>query len=187
MKKLSLGVLGVSNHFIKRIVLPAKQVADIELKAIASRSKLKADACAKAFDIPCSFDSYRELLNSSEIDAVYIPLPNHLHAEWITKAADAGKHILCEKPLSMNAGEAQSLLDHCRKRGVGLMEAFMYKYHPQWQAVRDIIRTGNIGRLSYIHTSFSYNNPAPDNIRNIKELRSTNKYLYSQEILIDNV
>ncbi len=169
MKKLRLGVLGVSNHFIKRIVLPAKQVSNIELIAIASRSEQKAIECAKSFDIPFYFGDYQSLLNSSEIDAVYIPLPNHLHAEWIMNAADAGKHVLCEKPLSMNADEAKVVFEYCQKKGVCLMEAFMYKYHPQWQTVRNIIRTNNIGKLTYIHTSFSYNNPSAENIRNVKE------------------
>jgi len=168
MKKLRLGVLGVSNHFIKRIVLPAKQLTNIQLTSIASRSELKASKYAKAFDIPHYYGDYQQLLDSTDIDAVYIPLPNHLHGEWIRKAADAGKHILCEKPLSMNAHEAKAVVEYCQKKGVYLMEAFMYKYHPQWQKVRDIIRTNNIGKISFIHTSFSYNNPSPTNIRNIK-------------------
>jgi len=169
MKKISLGVLGVSNHFIKRVVLPAQQLANIDLKAIASRSELKAREYAKAFEIPHSYGDYQSLLDSSDIDAVYIPLPNHMHAEWIKKAADANKHILCEKPLSMSADEAKMVVEYCQTKGVYLMEAFMYKYHPQWQTVQNIIRTNNIGKISYINTSFSYNNPSPKNIRNIKE------------------
>jgi len=169
MKKLKLGVLGVSNHFIKRIVIPANQLSNVELVAVASRSKSKANDCAQSFNIPHAFENYQSLLNSTSIDAVYIPLPNHLHAEWILKAADAGKHVLCEKPLSMNADEAQYVVEYCQKKGVCLMEAFMYKHHPQWQTALDIIRTNNIGKVNYIHTSFSYNNPSPTNIRNIKE------------------
>lgn len=169
MKKIKLGVLGVSNHFIKRIVLPLKEQEDIELKAIASRCSAKASDCAYRFEVPKSFKDYQSLLNNEEIDAVYIPLPNHLHAEWIKKAASAGKHVLCEKPLCLNADEVEEVIEHCQKNNVVLMEAFMYKHHPQWIKVRDIVRTNNIGTIRYINTSFSYNNPTATNIRNIKE------------------
>ncbi len=169
MQKIKIGVLGVSNHFIKRIVLPIQQLEDIELHAIASRSEIKAHELAKEFNIPNSFGSYQQLLDNKNIDAVYIPLPNHLHAEWIKKTADSGKHILCEKPLCLNTDEAKEAIEYAQKKGVLLMEAFMYKFHPQWQLVKDIIRTNNIGQINYIHTSFSYNNPSPTNIRNIVE------------------
>ncbi len=169
MKTLRLGILGVSNHFIKRIVLPASETSCIQLAAIASRSESKAIEAAKEFGIDQAYGSYEELLRSDQVDAVYIPLPNHLHTEWIKKAADAGKHILCEKPMCMHADEVIDVVEYCQKKDVYLMEAFMYKHHPQWQKARDVIRTNNIGKIRYISTSFSYNNPAPSNIRNIKE------------------
>nr|WP_321407374.1 Gfo/Idh/MocA family oxidoreductase [uncultured Carboxylicivirga sp.] len=169
MEKVRIGVLSTSNHFIKRIILPVQQLDNVELYAIASRSELKAQEIANEFGIPFHYGSYEDLLADENIDAVYIPLPNHMHAEWIKKAADAGKHILCEKPLCMNTAEAEEILEHTQRKDVLLLEAFMYKFHPQWQLVRDIIRTNNIGKITYIHTSFSYNNPSANNIRNIAE------------------
>lgn len=169
MQKLKIGVIGASNHFIKRVVLPVKQLDNIELYGIASRSEIKAQELAKEFAIPNYYGSYEALLLDNNVDAVYIPLPNHMHAEWIKKSADAGKHILCEKPLCMNTSEAEEVLEYTQRKNVILTEAFMYKFHPQWQFIRDIVRTNNIGKISYVHTSFSYNNPAPNNIRNILE------------------
>ncbi|MBS2213069.1 Gfo/Idh/MocA family oxidoreductase [Carboxylicivirga mesophila] len=169
MMKLKIGVLGVSNHFIKRVVLPMQELSNIELYAIASRSLNKSAEVAQQFNIEHYYGSYDQLLANKEVEAVYIPLPNHMHAEWIKKAANTGKHILCEKPMSMNAEEAMEVVEYCQKRGVILMEAFMYKHHPQWLKVRDIIRTNNIGKIQYINTSFSYNNASASNIRNVKE------------------
>lgn len=168
MKKIKIGILGVSNHFIKRIILPASRINTIEIYAIASRSKAKVEAAAKLFNIPVCYDDYQSLLDDTNVDIVYIPLPNHLHAEWIKKAADAGKHILAEKPLCLDAQQAQEVIDYVQAKGVHLMEAFMYKFHPQWQFVRDIIRTNNIGKVTYIHSAFSYTNTSPTNIRNVK-------------------
>lgn len=168
MKRIKLGVLGVSNHFVKRVMLPLCELEKVELFAIASRSEQKAAETAHTFNVRKAYGSYEALINDTEVDAVYIPLPNHMHAQWIKLAAAAGKHILCEKPLCMNAAEAVEVVEFCQKKGVVLMEAFMYKYHPQWQKVRDIIRTNNIGKVQYINTSFSYNNPSATNIRNIK-------------------
>jgi predicted dehydrogenase len=169
MKKLRLGVLGCSNHFIKRVVLPVKELENVDLCAIASRNIKKAEEIARQFQLQKSYGNYQHLLDDKNIDAVYIPLPNHMHFEWVKKAAVAGKHILCEKPMCMNADEGQELVEVCQKNNVVLMEAFMYKYHPQWIKVKNIIRTNNIGKIQYINTAFSYNNPSASNIRNIKE------------------
>lgn len=169
MEKLRLGILGVSNHFIKRMVLPIIQLPEVEMVAIASRSMDKAESAAKEFGIHRAYGSYEDLIKDSKVDAVYIPLPNHMHAEWIEKSINAGKHVLCEKPLCMNAEEARRLVQLANEKGKYLMEAFMYKFHPQWQFVYDHIRTNNIGKINYIHTSFSYNNPSETNIRNILE------------------
>ena len=169
MKKLKIGVLGVSNHFVKRIVLPLQKTQNCYIYGIASRNEEKAAFASKQFNIPKYYNSYDELLSDDDIDMVFIPLPNHLHAEWIKKSAEARKHILCEKPLCLNAGEAEEAIAYAEKKGVKLMEAFMYKFHPLWVHVKDIVRTNQIGKITYLHTSFSYNNPSRTNIRNIKE------------------
>lgn len=162
-------VLGVSNHLTKRIVLPLQNTTHCELYAIASRNAKKADLFAKEFGIPKVHNSYEHLLQDPDIDFVYIPLPNHLHLEWIKKAAMAKKHILCEKPLALNAKEAQECADLASKQDVKLMESFMYKFHPLWIHAKNTIRTNQLGKLMYINASFAYNNPAPDNIRNKKD------------------
>ncbi len=161
------GVLGASGHFRKKVSLPAHEADGVELFAIASREEAAAARAAAELGIPRHYGSYEALLADEEVEAVYIPLPNHLHLEWIKKAADAGKHILCEKPVGLDAGEVEEAITHCGKRGVLLMEAFMYRFHPQWQYARDLIRTGNIGTLNAVQASFFYNNTDPANIRNI--------------------
>ena len=117
--------------------------------------------------IPRAYGSYDSLLADDDIEAVYIPLPNHLHAEWTLRAAAAGKHVLCEKPLAMSAAEAAEMVEGCAAAGVLLMEAFMYRLHPLWQRVRSLIDAHDIGELRTIQTFFSYHNVDPDNIRNI--------------------
>ncbi len=169
LNNLKIGVLGVSNHLIKRIILPLQETSDCYIHGIASRSQEKARTASEKYNIPKYYTSYEELIADEDIDAIYIPLPNHLHAEWIKRSADAGKHILCEKPLCMNAEEAEKVISYVDKKGVKLMEAFMYKFHPLWVHVKNIIDTKQIGDITYIHTSFSYNNPSKTNIRNIKE------------------
>lgn len=161
------GVLGASGHFRKKVSLPAQEAEGVELFAIASRDIAAAERTAGLLGIPRHYGSYEALLADDEVEAVYIPLPNHLHLEWIKKAADAGKHILCEKPLGLDAGEVEEAIVHCRKRDVLLMEAFMYRFHPQWRYARDLIRTGNIGTLNAVQATFFYNNTDPANIRNI--------------------
>ena len=169
MKKLKIGVLGVSNHLIKRIILPLQETNNCFIYGIASRNSEKAISASRQYNIPKYYESYDDLLSDKDIDIVYIPLPNHLHAEWIKKSADAGKHVLCEKPLCMNAKESEDAISYVDKKGIKLMEAFMYKFHPLWIHVKNIIDTKQIGDITYIHTSFSYNNPSKTNIRNIKE------------------
>ena len=169
MKKLKIGILGTSNHYLKRIVLPLQKTEYCESYAIGSRNIEKAAALAKEFNIPLWYGSYDAVLNDPQVDMVYIPLPNHLHKEWVEKCIDAAKPVLCEKPLGMDANEAEAMIQKAQDANVPLMEGFMYRFHPMWQHVRNIVRTNQIGSVQYIHTSFSYNNPSPGNIRNIPE------------------
>jgi predicted dehydrogenase len=167
MKPVVWGVLSVSDHFKLRVHPNVSKSPLVELRGIASRSKLKAEAAAHDLGIKRAYGSYEELLADREIEAVYIPLPNHLHAEWVKKAADAGKHVLCEKPFAMNAPEAEAAIRHAEGKGVKVMEAFMYPFHPQWRRAREIIRSGEIGEVQAVHTLFSYMLKDPTNIRNI--------------------
>lgn len=169
MKKLKIGILGTSNHFLKRIVLPLQQTNNCEAFAIGSRNIEKAEAMAQEFNIPMWYGSYQAVLDDPDVDMIYIPLPNHMHKEWVEKSIDAGKPVLCEKPLGMTAAEANLMVAKAQEAGIPLMEGFMYMFHPMWQHARNIIKTGQIGEVQYIHTAFSYNNPSPTNIRNIPE------------------
>jgi predicted dehydrogenase len=169
MEKVKLGVLGVSSHFLKRTLLPLKQSKNVDLYAVASRDAEKSKEAAEKFGIPKNYGSYEDLLKDPDVEVVFIPLPNHLHLEWIKKCADAGKHILCEKPLTMNALEAEEAVNYAASKGVILMEAFMYRFQPQWIRAKEICDVGEIGSIVSIQTIFSYNNPDPNNIRNIAE------------------
>ncbi len=167
----------------------------MELYGLASRDPEKSQRLCHRYNIPKSYASYEDLLADSSITAVYIPLPNHLHLEWIQKAADAGKHILCEKPLALNAREAEEAIAYTRNKGVLLMEAFMYRFHPQWIRARELVETENIGGIKAVQTFFSYNNTDPHNIRNIRDMGggaildigcyavSTARYLFGREPL----
>ncbi len=170
MEAVRWGILGVSGHFIKRVVIPLRNSGLINLRAIASRDEKRAKEAAKKYGFEKFYGSYDSLLNDKEVEAVYIPLPNNMHVEWVKKAADAGKHILCEKPLALNAREAEELVEYTDKRGVMLMEAFMYRFHPQWIRARELCDIGEIGSLSATQCFFSYNNRDPNNIRNKKEM-----------------
>jgi predicted dehydrogenase len=151
-------------------VITGIQGADrCEVLAIASRDEEKAKAAAAAHGIPRWYGSYEALLADPDVDAVYIPLPNHLHATWTMQAARAGKHVLCEKPLAMTAADAREMAAVARSSQVLLMEAFMYRLHPSWLAVRQLVASGRIGRLVAVDSWFSYFNDDPANIRNIRE------------------
>ncbi len=113
----------------------------------------KAKQAARELGLARSYGSYEALLADPGIDAVYIPLPNHLHAEWVKKAADAGKHVLCEKPFALDAAQADEAVRYAESRGVKVMEAFMYRFHPQWVHAREVVRSGEIGKVQFIHTS----------------------------------
>ena len=163
------GVLG-SALITRRWVIPAIQsAAGCELRAIASRDSARAQAVAAEFGIEGAYGSYEELLAAPDIEAVYIPLPNHLHAEWVKHAADAGKHILCEKPLTLDAAEAQDVVEHCARRGVLLMEAFMYRFHPAWIHAMELIAAGRIGRVTDVNVWFAFRSDRPDDYRHTPE------------------
>ncbi len=170
MDKIRWGVLSTAKIGINNVI-PAMQKSELcEIVAIASSKLEKARAAATKLDIPKAYGSYEELLNDPEIEAVYVPLPNQLHVSWSIKALEAGKHVLCEKPLGLTATEARKLLDAAEKYPkLKIMEAFMYRHHPQWQRARQLIDEGKIGDLRTIHSFFSYFNADPANIRNIAE------------------
>jgi predicted dehydrogenase len=126
------------------------------LHALASRNEATARRWAGEFGVARAYGSYQQLLADSDVDAVYIPLPNELHKPWVIAAADAGKHVLCEKPLALDACEARVMVDHCRDRGVVLMEAFMWRHQPRTQEIRKRVAAGAIGELRLIRSSHSF-------------------------------
>ena len=162
------GVLGAS-HFALSATLPAMQKAPlVKLCALASRSLSKAQQAASSMGVARAYGSYEELIADPEVEAIYNPLPNHLHVPWSINAAQAGKHVLCEKPIAMNAAEAQELLKVQEQTGVWIAEAFMVRHHPQWDKVVELIESGRIGQVRAVQTAFSYSNSDHDNIRNQK-------------------
>ena len=166
MADLRWGILSTAD-IGRRKVIPGILKADrCQVVAIGSRDAAQARMVADELGIPAAHGSYEALLADPNVDIVYIPLPNHLHAEWTIAAARAGKHVLCEKPLAMDAAEAERMLDVCATEGVRLMEAFMYRLHPSWEEVRRLVAGGRIGRLLAVQSWFSYANDDPANIRN---------------------
>ena len=168
MSVLRWGILSCANIAVGKVIPGMRSSTRSEVLAIASRDRARAEATARALGIPRSFGSYEELLADPDVDAVYIPLPNHLHATWAIAAARAGKHVLCEKPLAMTAGEAQAIVDAGQDARVVVMEAFMYRQHPSWVAVGDLVASGRIGPLVAVDSWFSYHLEDPTNIRNIR-------------------
>ncbi|ADN02754.1 Gfo/Idh/MocA family protein [Spirochaeta thermophila] len=167
------GVLGVSGHYRLRVHNPMDDLENegvVERIAIASRELERAKEAARQLGFRKAYGSYEDLLADPEVEAVYIPLPNTMHAEYVKKAADAGKHILCEKPFTMSAKETEEAIQYALEKEVLVMEAFMYRLHPQWQHAKRLVSAGEIGEVQNIHVFFSYHNPDPSNIRNRKEL-----------------
>jgi predicted dehydrogenase len=169
MNAVTFGVLSVSKHFSLRVFPAIRDSRAVTVKAISSRSLQKAQSEAARLGIEKAYGNYGDVLTDKEIEAVYIPLPNNLHAQWIRAAADAGKHVLCEKPFAMNAAQAEDAVNYAEGKGVKVMEAFMYRFHPQWQKAREIIAIGEIGEVHSIHIQYAYTNRDPKNIRNIPE------------------
>ncbi len=167
--KVKWGVLGAASIAVRKVI-PGMQAGEwSEVAAIASRDSAKGEAAARKLGIAKVYGSYEELLADAEIEAVYVPLPNHLHVPWSIRAAEAGKHVLCEKPLSLSVAEAKSLLVVRDRAGVKIGEAFMVKTHPQWLRARELIRAGRIGELKAIMGVFSYFNRDVANVRNVVE------------------
>lgn len=164
--KVRWGILSTANIALAKVIPAMQRSPWCEITAIASRDLSKAQRAAADLNIPNAYGSYEELLADDTIEAIYNPLPNHLHVPWTMKAAEAGKHVLCEKPIAMNAAEARTLLDVHDRTGMRIQEAFMVRTHPQWLETRRLIRTGMIGSLRSITCFFSYFNPDPANIRN---------------------
>lgn len=167
MRKVRWGVLGAAEIALKKVIPAMQRGACAEIAAIASRDLAKAQQAARELGIPKAYGSYQELLADPEIEAIYNPLPNHLHVPWSLRAAEAGKHVLCEKPLALDAAEARRLLEVRDRTGVKIGEAFMVRTHPQWLRARELVRAGRIGELRAIQGFFSYFNRDPANIRNV--------------------
>jgi len=169
MRRLRWGILSTAAIGRLKVIPAIQRATHCEVVAIASRDEVRGARVAAALSIPTAHGSYEALLADPQVDAVYIPLPNHLHAEWAIAAAKAGKHILCEKPLALSSLDAERMVAAADRAGVHLMEAFMYRLHPSWVAVRDLVASGRIGRLAAVQSWFSYHNDDPSNIRNIWE------------------
>jgi predicted dehydrogenase len=165
MRKVKWGVLGAASIAVRKVIPGMQKGAHSEVVAIASRDKKKAEDVARKLGIPKAYGSYEELLRDKEVEAIYNPLPNHLHVPWSIKAAEAGKHVLCEKPISVSVAEAKTLVAARDRTGVKIGEAFMVKTHPQWLRTREIIRSGGIGELRSAMCVFSYFNREPTNVR----------------------
>jgi predicted dehydrogenase len=162
-------VLGVADIAVRKVIPAMKGSAMSQVEAIASRAQSKAVAAAEELEIPKAYGSYEALLEDEAIEAVYIPLPNHLHLEWTLAATAAGKHVLVEKPLALTSADARAMVEASKQAGVLLMEAFMYRLHPLWQEVQRLVGSGTIGDLVAFQSFFSYRNLDPTNIRNQTE------------------
>jgi predicted dehydrogenase len=170
LEKVRWGVLGAANIAVKKVI-PAMQRGEwSRVAGIASRDLSRAAAVAASLNIPSAFGSYDELLDDPAIEAVYIPLPNHLHVPWAIRAADRGKHVLCEKPIALSAGEAESLIAARDRNGVRIQEAFMIRSHPQWLTAVGLAQDGTLGRIQSIIGHFSYHNLDPANVRNVRDM-----------------
>ncbi len=164
------GILSTAKIGVSSFIPSARATSGAEVVAVASRTKDKADTFAREHEIPVALESYQALLDRNDIDAIYNPLPNTLHAEWTIRAAEAGKHIFCEKPLAVTAADGQKMVDACKSAGVLLFEAFVFLHHPQSRRIREILDSDEIGPLRHINAGFSYLIQDRTNIRMIKEL-----------------
>lgn len=167
VRRLRWGVLSTAAIGRTKVIPGMQRSLRSDVVAIASRDGEVARRVAAELGIPAAHSSYEAMLADPDVDAVYIPLPNHLHKPWTIAAARAGKHVMCEKPLALTADDAEEMIEACDREGVRLMEAFMYRVHPSWVAVRELVASGRIGRLTAVQSWFSFYNDDPSNIRNI--------------------
>ena len=167
MSKVRFGILSTARIGVEKVIPAMQSGQHTEVVAIASRDGQRTSAAAERLGIPKTHASYEALLADPDVDAIYNPLPNHLHVNWSIAALEAGKHVLCEKPIGLTADEGQQLVNAAaRHPRLKVMEAFMYRHHPQWQRARQLVREGAIGELRTIQSFFSYHNVDPHNIRN---------------------
>jgi predicted dehydrogenase len=169
MRKIRWGVLGAAKIATVKVIPAMRQCELCEIAAIASRDLVKAEAAARDLGIGRAYGSYEELLADPNIDAIYNPLPNHLHVPWSIRAAEAGKHVLCEKPLGLNAGEVRELMEARDRTGVTVGEAFMIQTHPQWVRAVELARNGRVGAMRAVVGTFGYFNRDARNVRNVLE------------------
>ncbi len=171
MKSIKIGVLSTAKIAREKVIPAIQKARNCEVAAIASRNLEKAKETAVHLGIQKAYSSYEELLADPGIDAVYIPLPNHLHVQWSIRSLEAGKHVLCEKPVGMDAADAHKLLAESKKYPhLKMLEAFMYRYHPRWKRTVELVRAGIIGDIKAVHSFFSYYNDDPENYRNSAEM-----------------
>jgi predicted dehydrogenase len=169
MVKIKWGILSTANIGIKRVIPAIIAGQRGVVAAIASRDADRAARVAADFGIARAYAGYQKLLDDPEIEAIYNPLPNHLHVEWTVRALDAGKHVLCEKPIGLNAAEAQAIIAARERSGKRVMEAFMVRFHPQWRRIRTLVREGRIGTVRAIQSAFAFPMLDPNNVRNREE------------------
>lgn len=194
MSKIRWGIISTAKIGMEKVIPAMQRSQYCDIVAIASRDSEKAKAAAAKLGIPKAYSSYEDLLNDPEIDAVYNPTPNHLHVPLSIQALQAGKHVLCEKPIGLSAAEGQQLVDAGKQHPhLKLMEAFMYRHHPQWIKAKALVNEGKIGELKTIQSFFSYYNVDPNNVRNHKDIGggglldigcyniSLSRYIYNQE------
>jgi predicted dehydrogenase len=194
MKKVRWGVLSTAKIGVEKVIPAMQQSKYCDMIAIASRNLHKAQEVSSPLGISKVYGSYEQLLSDPDIDAIYNPLPNHLHVPWSIKALQADKHVLCEKPIGLSAAEGQQLLDESRQRpNLKVMEAFMYRHHPQWKHAKQLVSAGKVGELKAIQSFFSYHNIDPGNVRNMADIGggglmdigcyciSLARYLYDEE------
>lgn len=171
MNKIRIGVLSTAKIGVQKVIPAIQQAEHCTVVGIASRNLERAQSAADKLSISKAYGSYEDLLEDSEIDSVYIPLPNHLHVPWSIKSLEAGKHVLCEKPIGMDAEEVRTLLAVSKEYpDQKISEAFMYRQHPRWKRTVELVRSGAIGELKAIHSFFSYYNDDPENYRNSADM-----------------
>jgi predicted dehydrogenase len=172
MRKIKWGILSTAHIAVKKVI-PAMQLCQYaEVTAIASRSQEKAQRVAQNLGIAKAYASYEALLAAPDIDAIYNPLPNHLHVSWSIRALEAGKHVLCEKPIGLSSAAGEQLLEAANRfPQLKIMEAFMYRHHPQWQLAKRLVDDGKIGDLKTIQSFFSYFNDDPNNTQSSRDWR----------------